>query len=139
MATLTKYRTCVFFASIIILLCLGCGSGHVRLQGKVTFEEDGTPLTTGRVCFQKDVFMAEGKIDENGTFTMGSFSEKDGLPKGTYKVFVSGATDNQLGPNNEDPSYRPLIHQKYASFDTTPYTCEVPAPGNRFDFTVQKP
>ena len=139
MTTLVKYRTCTFFASIFILFCIGCGSGQVKLQGKVTYEEDGTPLTTGRVCFQKDAFMAEGKILEDGTYVMGSISEKDGIPKGTYKVFISGAVDDTFPPGGGEPSYKSMIHQKYANFDTTPYTCEVPAPGNRFDFTVQKP
>ena len=138
--TTLRLRACPLpLASIFVLLCIGCGGGQVKLQGRVTFEDDGTPLTTGRVCFQTETFMAEGKIKEDGAYIMGSLSENDGLPKGTYKVFVAGAVDDKFLPGGGEPSYKPLIDQKYASFDATPYTCEVPAPGNRFDFTVKKP
>jgi len=82
--------------SIIILLLLvvaaGCGSGQVGLKGTVVFDDDGSPLTTGTVIFTTATFQARGNIDGQGTFTMGSFGEKDGLPPGTYQVGITGAT-----------------------------------------------
>lgn len=83
-------------SSLIVLLLLlvaaGCGNGQVEMKGTVVFDDDGSPLTIGTVILTTDTFQAKGNIDAQGSFTMGSFGLKDGLPPGTYKVGITGAT-----------------------------------------------
>ena len=130
---------CVLFSFALA----GC-NGNSPLQGKVTFE-DGTPLTVGTVNFSSEKGLSRGTIQPDGTYQVGSLKASDGLPPGKYKVYISGALE-QSGPAREQQerggirvpvvSARPLIDQKYATAESTPLTCDVPAPKNRFDITV---
>jgi hypothetical protein len=115
------------------MLFSGCGNGYISFGGKVTFEEDGSPLTLGTVVFTTDTFQAEGAIQSNGTYQLGSISQKDGLPSGNYKVFVIGAG------NVVNEKYVSSIDLAFTDRNTTPLTCEVVTSGkHRFDFTVKK-
>jgi len=84
------------YHSIICLLLLGlvvgCGNRHLGVQGTVVFSDNGEPIPRGTVIFRSPTFQAGGHIDEQGRFTMGSYSEKDGCPPGTYQVAVIGTS-----------------------------------------------
>jgi len=121
----------LFFA---LLFVAGCGSGHVQLGGTVTFD-DGTPLTTGAVIFATETFMASGRIDPQGKFLMGSLNVRDGLPTGTYRVYISGATEENP---RADGGMWSLVDLRYGCFTSTPLTCDVPAPKNTFDIVVPR-
>ena len=122
-----------FFALFFVLFfAVGCGNRNVQLGGTVTFE-DGSPLTKGSVVFSTDTFMAGGDLDSNGKYLMGSYSLKDGLPPGTYKVYIAGATEEVSAKAGGMWS---LIDPQFGSFPSTPLTCEIPAPKNTFDITV---
>jgi len=123
----------------VLLFAAGCGNQNVQLRGTVTFE-DGTPLTMGAVIFSTETFMAGGSIDSEGRFVMGSYGMSDGLPPGTYKVYIAGAVE-ELGGGGSDLSGMTqwsLIDPKFGNFATTPLTCEVPAPRNTFDIVVPR-
>ena len=143
------------FIQIGFLACFaivaGC-SQNVKVTGKVTFE-DGTPLTMGRVCFQTETMFADGPLKEDGTYTLGSLGENTGLPKGTYQVFISGATTPpQLGAGmGMNPgggpgastigSYTPgtpLINKKFTDRMTSELTCEVSGK-TEYNITVTPP
>ncbi|MDR1963058.1 MAG: hypothetical protein LBQ50_04720 [Planctomycetaceae bacterium] len=118
---------------LLFVSFMGCGRGYVSFGGKVTFEEDGSPLTVGTVVFTTNTFQAEGAIHSDGTYRLGSLSEKDGLPPGTYKVFVIGA-GNTIGEK-----FISSIDPIFADRNTTPLICDVPTSGkSKFDFTVKK-
>ena len=55
---------------IILLLCLvaGCGKGHVTLKGKVTFADDGSPLTLGTVVLSTPSYQSRGDLNDKGEF-----------------------------------------------------------------------
>jgi hypothetical protein len=115
------------------LLCLvGC-SNKIQLGGTVTFEEAGTPLTVGSVIFATSTYEAKGTIGSDGKYTMGSIDVSDGLPKGSYKVYIVGAMEELASGQ-----MRSLIDEKYSNFSSTPLTCEIPAPNNKFDIKVPK-
>jgi len=116
----------------------GCGSAHEPLSGKVTFE-DGSPLPKGEVIFVTDSFQAVGTIQEDGTYTVGSLGMADGLPPGTYRVYISEAVEHLGGDIDAPTDDRPLVAAKYTAADTSGLTCEVPAEDNRFDITVTPP
>ena len=85
-----KHHSLLFL--LLLVFAVGCGNKQLTVQGKVVFSDDGSPLTMGNVIFSNTTFQASGPIDTKGHFTMGSYSEKDGVPPGTYKVAVTGAT-----------------------------------------------
>ena len=113
------------------LIVAGCGS-DVKVTGKVTFE-DGQPLTTGRVCFQSEKLFADGPLQKDGTYTLGSLGENTGLPKGKYQVFIAGAetppqpviVGGQVNLLGRFIPGKPLIHQKFTDRMTSGLTCEV--------------
>ena len=135
----------VFFSAIALT---GCG-GNSPLQGTVTFE-DGSPLTVGTVNFVSDHALSRGEIRSDGTYRVGSLKETDGLPRGSYRVYITGAVEpmqagRELGrdsmgnPIQGMPSVRSLINARYVTAETTPLVCEIPASGNRFDIVVTPP
>ena len=126
-----------FLVGFVFLV--GCGQ-NVKVTGKVTFE-DGEPLTRGRVCFQTETFYADGPLQPDGTYTLGSTGENTGLPKGTYQVSITGAV---TPPKVLDPAMGrvtpavPLIHGKFTNQTTSGLTCEVKG-RTVFDITVTPP
>ncbi len=80
---------------ILPLLCLlltvalvGCGKPKVT--GKVTFA-DGSPLTAGTVNFLGGDVICKGDIDKEGNFEMRTLKPGDGVPPGSYQVYITGA------------------------------------------------
>lgn len=138
----------IVIVSCILLSALGCGS-KVAVTGKVKFE-DGTPLTTGEVRFEKEGFETNGKIQPDGTYRLGTASDTDGIPKGTYGVSVRALDISGVGvgstqgfgvaPGDARPAAPPksLIDNAFGSAQTSGLTCDVK--GSRtFDITVRKP
>ena len=131
-----------FFCVVVAVLLFsisGCGS-KVSVSGKVTFE-DGSPLTNGEVRFETANFVSSGKIQPDGTYQIGTASDKDGIPKGTYGVTVR-AMDNSTvtsGMALEDvPPPKSLIDTRFGSTNTSELTCEVQGK-TIFDIKVEPP
>jgi hypothetical protein len=112
-------------------LLTGCGN-NIKLTGRVVFP-DGEPLTTGTIYFAKSDFQARANIRSNGYYDVGSLSEKDGLPPGTYKVYIIGAIEN-----NPDEKIISLIATEFIKAETTPLEITVPGE-NVYNITVQRP
>jgi hypothetical protein len=132
-------RICVSILLILLPLCGGCGP-NVGLGGKVTFSDDGSPLAVGSVVFLKGSLISRGDLQPNGTYVVGSLSDKDGLPPGTYMVYVSGAEKIIIPPGKtEDDAYRePLIDSKFTQPETSGLTLEVTKSTKKFDFQVDR-
>lgn len=125
----TAWCSCLAF-----ILLSGCGSQE-QLRGRVTFE-DGSPLELGTVCFLREGYLARGIIQPDGSYVVGSEAASDGLPAGTYQVYIDGAAV-------EDPTAPGgmawKIDEKLTHPDTSELTVTVPVPGGRFDLTVSPP
>jgi len=113
----------------------GCG-GHYRLSGKVTFE-DGTPAANGMVMFTTDSFQAKGEIQPDGSFVVGSEKAGNGIPKGTYQVYVTGIGKQTPGGMMGMSLFVPTVHERYGNASTSGLTCTVPAPGNKYDLVLE--
>ena len=113
-----NYKITFIATLFLVVACFGCGK-QVGLTGKVVFSDDGSPVPCGVVVFSTPTFQARGNIEQNGTFTMGSYSAADGLPPGTYTVAIIGAT------SGDDESTIDLVAQKWTSPSTSDYTIEV--------------
>ena len=136
-------------ALLILLFCMGCGK-NVPLRGKV-LDEGGNPITVGMVNFvSEQQELSRAKIQSDGSYTVGTLKETDGLPPGKYKVYVTGAeiATPPQGPARKDAmgqlipqmgGFKKLVATKYTTEASTPLTCEVPAQGNRYDVIVEKP
>lgn len=95
--------------------------------------EDGSPLTNGGIAFSTYNFMADAKIQPDGTFKLSSLKPDDGLPPGTYKVTIDASeTDTK-----EKTVY--LVDPVFADTATTPLTAEVTSGTKYFVFKVRKP
>ncbi|MDR2440246.1 MAG: hypothetical protein LBE12_12880 [Planctomycetaceae bacterium] len=132
--------------SILLLLFLvlfnGCYSGNVKVHGTVSFP-DGQPLTKGTVVFQSEKHVAKGILDNSGKFVLGSVRIADGIPLGTYKVFITFASvpDKNFIPPPSEPdamNYISLIADQYISVEKTPLTCEITRSGAQH-FIVEPP
>lgn len=118
----------------VILIFSGCGGG-ASVTGTAKLE-DGTPLTAGEVEFnpitaegggdsdEAAPVPAVGTIGEDGTFTLGTYSETDGAAPGKYKVLIFDA--------------QPPISERYMEAESTPLEVEVKSgEENHFEFKLQ--
>ena len=123
--------------SVMISLAILCGcSGNHPMKGRVTFEDDGTPLETGFVCFENERAMARGEIKRDGHYTVGFQNEGDGLPPGTYKIFIAAA----MTPDPRD-SRRViyLVHPDQCAAATSEWSLEVNGSVRTYDLKVKRP
>ena len=121
------------FSWVCLFVCLflsGCGEKNVQFTGKVTFE-DGTPVTGGTVIFESGSLQYDGRLQADGSYTLGGASEKSGLPYGSYLISV-------VVPSDDDG--KPVIAEKYGNSATSELTFEVKADGPKtLDIKVAKP
>lgn len=76
----------VLFFALIVPFLYGCG---MNVPGVGTCKlEDGTPLTDCSVVFFNENYEYTGKLNADGSFSIGGLKEKDGLPVGKYKVIL---------------------------------------------------
>lgn len=122
--------------SFIVAGTVGCGKGHVGLGGRVTYSDTGEPLERGTVSFATSTFLARGEVTQNGHYRVGTFTDKDGLPKGTYRVFITGAV--RVEGSTESPIVHALIDKKYSSPETSGLTLEIDRTNKQFDIQVDR-
>ncbi|MDR2761341.1 MAG: hypothetical protein LBB88_01915 [Planctomycetaceae bacterium] len=137
------------FWTALLLVVVGCGNGNVSLNGRVTFSDDGSPVTAGTVCFVKDTFQATGKLNSSGYYVVGTMKSTDGIPAGVYKVYIADAK-KQIGTQKvqqvetdgstkevDEPIYEILVDKKFSSSETSGLTFEVKGDSS-FDFKVDR-
>ena len=132
-------RKTVVLLALVLCIALGC-SGKQPLGGKVTFSDDGSPLTKGAVFFTTATFVAQGDIKPDGTYTVGSLDLDDGIPPGEYKVYIAGADDvtyKDLGDRKVEVR-KSLIDTKYRSSEDSGLTFTVDGTTKRFDIQVDR-
>jgi len=145
------YLPLVFVGLAIGMSVLGCGTGNVPLKGKITYA-DGTSINAGMVNFASETSLSRGKIQPDGSYTVGTLKDGDGIPKGVYKVYITGAEvamdadssktsrkDSMGNPVQTMAAYRKLVHPKYMTTSQSPISCAIPVENNRFDIVVEPP
>jgi hypothetical protein len=125
---------------VVALVALGCGDANrVNVRGKVTFSDDGSPLTRGIVCLDNDKVMARGTLQSDGSYALGVEKDGRGIPPGSYKVSILFAQEEIPGGAPYSPRYNKLIDEKYASRHTSGIELVVDPSTTRFDITVDRP
>lgn len=114
----------------LCVFAVGCNS-KIAVSGKVTFP-DGSPLTVGKVVFEDQAgeFTYSGILKPDGSYTLGTLKETDGIPKGTYKVAVYGASEETAA------GLKHFIDKKFRSTKNSGITCDVQRK-TVFDFKVK--
>ena len=126
----------LFLLAFVVLL--GCGAGKTGLSGKVTFSDDQSPVPAGMIVFEgSDGKMGRAEIQSDGTYRAGFDSAKDGLPKGTYKVYLTNVVRTEKDARGMD-AYIPLLDSKYSSTTTSGLTFNADGKTPKFDFSVDR-
>ena len=130
------------FVLIGFVFVVGC-SNKQQLTGTVTFSDDGSPVPLGAVFFTTPTFEAMGTIKPDGTYTVSSTGENDGIPKGqTYVVTIVGADDVKVTQGNDgrvvSSSRTPFINSKYTRKETSDLTFTSDGKTKRFDIQVER-
>jgi hypothetical protein len=128
-------RPLLLALSLLPVAAVGCGAGRYPVQGKVTFE-DGTPLTSGLVVFEKSEgdtkVMARGEIGSDGSYRLGTSNPGDGVEPGKYRVLVTVPE-----PIDPDQAKRtPDVDKRFMDFKTSGLEFEVKAGTNEYPITV---
>ena len=125
-------------AAGLLSALVGC-SPNVGLGGKVTFSDDGSPLTAGTVVFKQGSQISRARLQPDGTFVVGTMRNNDGLPPGSYMVYITGA-ERELRPATEtsDAVMESLIDPKFTRSETSELSVEVTGSTRTFDIQVDR-
>ena len=120
----------LFTLSIFILLHTGCGDPTVT--GSVKFA-DGDPLTGGMLVLQNENSQGIGELRHDGTFTVYQYKPGDGLKRGKYTGYISGAVIADDFGNTT-----PLIPQKYTDAATSGIVYDSDVHRGRLDIVIER-
>ncbi|MDR3109711.1 MAG: hypothetical protein LBU65_08495, partial [Planctomycetaceae bacterium] len=115
-------------------------------SGTVKFS-DGTPVNFGNVVFCNETHSYYGTIKSDGTYITGGVKEVEGIPDGTYKIYLAATeeVENIYGTPRGieeliDYKVTQRVAAKYRSYETTDLSFEVkPGCPKTYDIVVEKP
>jgi hypothetical protein len=129
-----------------LAICLatagGCSDRRVPtypVTGKVVFD-DGQPVRTGIVEFESTAHgtTASGKIQDDGTFELGTFESKDGAAVGAHRVIVVQMVIND-GVSKHHKNHGRRVDPMFGSYDDSGLSATVEAIGqNVITITLPK-
>ena len=134
---------CLFLSLTVLVVVIGC-SNKMPFGGKVTFSDDGTPVTRGAVFFESPTLVGQGKINADGTYAIGTDKMTDGLPAGTYRVYLVGTEQAEIkvvetkDGKGQTEIRTPVIDPKYASAETSGLSVTVGGGTKKFDIQVDR-
>ena len=138
-----RRRTLAWFVIGGMLALAGCGRSDLHpVSGTVRFP-DGSPLTTGRVVLDYGPQANRGGwgyIKPDGTFTLGSLTQTDGVRAGTVRVAITLASKADGEPDKDGmiTKLKPLIHARFAHPDTSGLSFEIPRQ-TKWEIVVGRP
>ena len=129
-----------FVLALAVAVFAGCGGG-VQLRGTVTFD-DGTPLEFGTVCFVSGSTMSRGDIGVGGVYHVSTSNPGDGIPPGTYTVYLINTETTEEVPTGRDGEFTDrtvrAVASKFTSPTTSGLTVIVDRSTQTFDFQVER-
>ncbi|MDO5553441.1 MAG: hypothetical protein Q4G68_06730 [Planctomycetia bacterium] len=130
-----------------LLMCLfvmavaGCGS-QVRVSGKVVLKGTDQPIARGVIYFANDTNVAHGALNTEGEFRMSSKGQNDGLPAGTYTVYLTGTSEVDFSTTKKGMTTiteKAAIADKYTKQSTSDIVVEVNSRSRHFVIEVDGP
>ena len=123
------------------ILLIGCGKSDTMapVEGIVTI--DGQPLTKGTIRFTPSAGRsARGRIQSDGTFTLGTNTDTDGALIGDHAVSVTAYAGEPVDTGEADsfdrPTRKPLVPLHYFSDTSSGLSFEVKPGKNHADFKL---
>ena len=142
-----KKRAILLVACCLVAAFVAAGCGKAKVKGKVYFSDGTTPLTIGVVNFTDGKVLCKGEINsETGEFQMRTEKPGDGVPPGTYKVYITETINFGAGREAKtgDAAYQiigvstNLISPKYSNPDESGLTVTVKG-SMTYDITLDDP
>lgn len=131
-----------------VVLAAGCGKksnlpATAPVHGKVTL--NGEPVKSGSLVFVPTGGgkSAQGNIESDGTFTMGTYKETDGAIVGTHKVMITaletGGGSGLAEDSRNDPTVgqKSLIPEHYGDLEKSGLTADVKEGDNEINFELK--
>ena len=120
--------------AMTLIVMTGC-SGKYKVAGKVIFDDDDSPVTSGVISFYGNNVIGSGRIQPDGSYSVGVKTETDGIPKGEYTVTImamgsetiKSAPAQGFDANVDVYSFVPLIDAKYGMPSRSGLTATVPS------------
>jgi len=134
MITLTglRRRWPCWLPAVVCLAIVGCGKGRPKtysVSGRVLV--DGKPLNRGDIRLLGEKFMGASAIGTDGSFTISTFGEQDGVPADTYKVEVIAYDFPSPG------TVCNLVPQRYLQAATSDKTVEITGSTSSLEINLQ--
>ncbi|GHT19463.1 hypothetical protein FACS1894189_8280 [Planctomycetales bacterium] len=111
------------------------------MGGRVTYSDTGEPLEFGTVAFSSPTRQSRGEIKEDGKYVIGTFGDKDGLPRGEYSVTVYASKNESEKAKDGRISQMiriDLIDLKYQKAATSGLKVVVDGKTKTFDIQVDR-
>ncbi len=113
---------------LVLSLSVGCGETQIAtypVSGTVAFD-NGSPVRTGTIeLFSPEHGLtATGKIRENGSFELGTYSSNDGACAGDHKVIVTQLIIND-GTVKHSKDHGMPVDPVFASYNTSTLTATI--------------
>ncbi len=124
--------------SMAILFLAGCGGGVNRdatyaVKGKIIYK--GSPVAQANVMFvPENGRPASGTSDDQGEFTLTTYSNNDGAQSGEHQVLITKL--EPASPSDPYATRKSLIPEKYGELKTSPLKQSIKA-GDNPEITIE--
>lgn len=120
----------LLFCLLLVVAVTGCGPGRVKTyptSGKVVFK-DGQPVRSGTVELEslEHKTSATGRIQDDGTFVLGTFTPNDGAAAGRHRAIIVQIIIADGTVKHVKDHGRP-VDPKYSRYESSGLTAEVKA------------
>ena len=130
-----------FFFLVCLMCSVGCGGiATYPVSGSLEFE-DGEPVMFGTIEFlNRDTKLnARGKINRDGSFSVGTFEKEDGAVLGVHEVTIQQFTSLPLTANQNvkiDHDHGKLVADKYKTYESSDLRVTIKKPNNELRLVV---
>lgn len=144
---MTETRKSLFgiVLTLTLIIAGGCNSGQLptcQVNGQFRFEDGTTPMF-GDVEFHnaEHKINARGKINRDGSFTVGTYDDNDGAVQGEHQVVIVQHTANYLTAHLDikiDHDHGELVHPDYFDYRTSSLKCVIEKGDNDVQLVLLK-
>lgn len=138
----SRLSSAALLSGLALFLCAGCGEVQPNTypaSGKVTFS-DGSIVRTGMVELESTdhKVTASGRIQQDGSFVLGTFTATDGAVAGPHRAIVVQMIVND-GFVRHSVDHGAPVDALFGSYNTSPLKVQIiPDQTNAIELVVEK-